>query len=148
MCQSNNSTDTQASHSQGTQQQQQQLLQNQQQPTKVHLQSHIGANQKIKAQVANIPIAINVGTVSSEAINPEDSNVNKSIGNMHQLQNSGSLILQKQILAQPINTQSQKAGMMSKEEETDSEDKPKFILAPTPAQLGKAPRQKRLSSHG
>ncbi|KAB7498571.1 putative transcription factor capicua [Armadillidium nasatum] len=148
MCQSNNSTDTQASHSQGTQQQQQQLLQNQQQPTKVHLQSHIGANQKIKAQVANIPIAINVGTVSSEAINPEDSNFNKSIGNMHQLQNSGSLILQKQILAQPINTQSQKAVMMAKEEETDSEDKPKFILAPTPAQLGKAPRQKRLSSHG
>lgn len=32
------------------------------------------------------------------------------------------------------------------EEELD--DKPKFILAPTPAQLGKAPRQKRLSSTG
>lgn len=29
----------------------------------------------------------------------------------------------------------------------DVNDKPKFILAPTPAQLGKAPRQKRLSSH-
>ncbi|KAG0720318.1 putative transcription factor capicua [Chionoecetes opilio] len=31
-------------------------------------------------------------------------------------------------------------------EEEEIEDKPKFILAPTPAQLGKAPRQKRLST--
>lgn len=31
-------------------------------------------------------------------------------------------------------------------EEEELEDKPKFILAPTPAQLGKAPRQKRLST--
>ncbi|KAK8742719.1 hypothetical protein OTU49_001641, partial [Cherax quadricarinatus] len=57
--------------------------------------------QKVKAQVANIPLA--------------------SVGS-----NTG--------------------GSGLEEEELD--DKPKFILAPTPAQLGKAPRQKRLNSTG
>ena len=33
-------------------------------------------------------------------------------------------------------------------DESAADDKPKFILAPTPAQLGKAPRQKRISSSG
>lgn len=33
-------------------------------------------------------------------------------------------------------------------DDEELDDKPKFILAPTPAQLGKAPRQKRLNSAG
>ncbi|XP_037781346.1 LOW QUALITY PROTEIN: protein capicua homolog [Penaeus monodon] len=58
---------------------------------------------------------------------------------------------QQKIKAQVANiplatTGSGIAGAGTEEENLD--DKPKFILAPTPAQLGKAPRQKRQSSTG
>ena len=39
-------------------------------------------------------------------------------------------------------------GEESHQNDETADDKPKFILAPTPAQLGKAPRQKRISSSG
>lgn len=121
-------------------------------PTKVQLQSHINGSQKVKAQVANIPIAINIGSVSGVPAHSEEplQQQQKPAASVNHMSTGAPLILQKQIVTtQHINNQPQKAVLMPKEEEREErEDKPKFILAPTPAQLGKAPRQKRLSSFG
>ena len=117
---------SQQQHLAASQQQQQQLVVSQQ-----HLavsQQHVAVSQQQQQQLA-------VSQHQQLAVSQQQMAVSQN----HLLVKTPSL--------QPAGGVRNGASDIEEEQSTD-DTKPKFILAPTPAQLGKAPRQKRHSSTG